>query len=64
MSNYLKETPILNYADSSIQSLVKSKNWLALDTTERVKSIYNYVLPEYFSELTGDMRHQFNMSIP
>ena len=28
------------------------------------KSIYNYVLPEYFSELTGDMRHQFNMSIP
>ena len=43
MNNYLKETSILNYSDSSIQSLVKSKNWLTMDTTERVKSIYNYV---------------------
>ncbi len=43
MNNYLKETPILNYSDSSIQSLVKSKNWLPMDTIERVKSIYNFV---------------------
>jgi hypothetical protein len=34
MNNYLKETPILNYSDSSIQSLVKNKNWLTMDTIE------------------------------
>lgn len=43
MENYLKETPILNYSDSSIQLLIKQNKWLEMDTLERVKSIYNYV---------------------
>ncbi len=43
MKNYLKETEILNYSDVSIQSLIKDKNWMELDTIERVKSIYNFV---------------------
>jgi len=43
MNNYLKETPILNYSDSSIQSLIKSRKWLSMDTVERIKSIYNFV---------------------
>lgn len=46
MNNYLKETKILNYSDSSIQSLVKNKDWLNLDTIQRVKSIYNFVRDE------------------
>lgn len=54
MNNYLKETPILNYSDSSIQSLVKNKNWLAMDTIERVKSIYNYV--------RDDIKFGYNLS--
>lgn len=43
MNNYLKETPILNYSNPSIQSLIKEQKWMELDTIERVKSIYNYV---------------------
>lgn len=43
MINYLKETPILNYSNLSIQSLIKEKKWMELDTVKRVKSIYNYV---------------------
>src|SRR5690554_4245358 len=54
MNNYLKETPILNYSDSSIQSLVKSKNWLTMDTIERVKSIYNFV--------RDDIKFGYNLS--
>lgn len=54
MNDYLKETPILNFSDSSIQSLVKSENWLTMDTTERVKSIYNYV--------RDDIKFGYNLS--
>ncbi len=43
MENYLKETPLLNYSDSSIQSLIKDKKWLTMDTIDQVKAIYNYV---------------------
>lgn len=43
MNNYLKETEILNFSDSSIQLLVKNKGWLNLDTVQRIQSIYNFV---------------------
>jgi hypothetical protein len=43
MVNYLKETEILNFSDPSIQSLVKKKKWIKMDTIEKVKSIYNFV---------------------
>jgi|JI8StandDraft_1071087.scaffolds.fasta_scaffold56318_2 hypothetical protein len=54
MNNYLKETPILNFSDSSIQSLIKSKNWLTMDTIECVKSIYNFV--------RDDIKFGYNLS--
>lgn len=44
--NYLKETPLLNYSDKSIQDLIKNRNWPNLETIEKVKSIYNYVRDE------------------
>lgn len=43
MTNYLKGTKILNYSDSTIQDLIKNKNWLNLDIVQKVKSIYNFV---------------------
>ncbi|HEX8577357.1 MAG TPA: transglutaminase family protein [Flavobacterium sp.] len=46
MNHYLKETTILNYSDSTIQSLIRKKGWLNMNTTERVKSIYNFVRDE------------------
>lgn len=46
MENYLKETELLNYSDASIQALITQGKWIDLDTTERVKSIYNYVRDE------------------
>lgn len=54
MNNYLKETPILNYSDISIQSLIKRKNWLVTDTVERVKAIYNFV--------RDDIKFGYNLS--
>jgi len=46
MDNYLKETRILNYSDTTIQNLVNSRKWNALDTVSKVKAIYNYVRDE------------------
>lgn len=43
MNNYLKETKILDYSDSSIQHLIAQKQWKSLDTVACVKAIYNYV---------------------
>jgi hypothetical protein len=54
MDNYLKETKILNYSDSTIQSLVSSRNWKELDTVSRVKAIYNYV--------RDDIKFGYNLS--
>ncbi len=34
MENYLKETSLLNYSVSSIQSLIKDKKWLTMDTID------------------------------
>ena len=46
MNNYLKETKILNYSHPLIQSLVKKKKWMNMESTEKVKSIYNFVRDE------------------
>jgi hypothetical protein len=43
---YLEETPLLNYSEKAIQTLIKERNWLSLDEVERVKSIYNFVRDE------------------
>lgn len=55
MKAYLKETSILNYSSPSIQSFIKSKNWLALHPVERVKTIYNFV--------RDDIQFGYNISI-
>lgn len=44
--NFLKETQLLNYSDSQIQGLIKERNWLKMNSIEKVKSIYNYVRDE------------------
>ena len=46
MENYLKETEILDYSSGNIQDLINEKQWLKLDTVERVKNIYNFVRDE------------------
>lgn len=46
MNNYLKETKILNYSHPLIQSLVKKKKWMNMESNEKVKSIYNFVRDE------------------
>lgn len=46
MNNYLKETEILDYSSQNIQNLVSEREWLKLDTVERVKAVYNYVRDE------------------
>lgn len=43
---YLIETKILNYSDSSIQQLIFQRKWRELDTFEQIKSIYSYVRDE------------------
>ncbi|SFB40517.1 Transglutaminase-like superfamily protein [Acetitomaculum ruminis DSM 5522] len=46
MEKYLKETPMLNYSDDSIQRLIDDRGWKDLDTYERIKDIYNYIRDE------------------
>ncbi len=43
MTNYLKETELLNFSHPLIQALVKNEDWMKLDLVNRVKAIYNYV---------------------
>ncbi|WMX16048.1 transglutaminase family protein [Aureispira sp. CCB-E] len=42
----LRPTRILDYNHPSIQALIAQQNWNALDTINKVKSIYNYVRDE------------------
>ncbi len=43
METLLKETALLDYSDTTIQELISREGWMALDTVDRVKSIYNFV---------------------
>ncbi|MCP3932880.1 MAG: transglutaminase family protein [Bacteroidetes bacterium] len=43
MNKYLEETPILDFSNLIIQSLIKEKKWMSLNLIERTKSIYNFV---------------------
>ncbi|GAA0722458.1 transglutaminase-like domain-containing protein [Clostridium malenominatum] len=43
MTNYLIETPLLNYKNQIIQKLISDNHWDTLDRTEQVLSIYNFV---------------------
>lgn len=46
MDKYIKETPMLDYSDVSIQQLIQSRKWTELSTFECIKAIYNYVRDE------------------
>ena len=43
MEKYLRETPLLNFSDSSIQKLVEDRRWIESPEFERIKSIYEFV---------------------
>ncbi len=43
MENYLNETNILDYSNTSIQKLLEQKEWGNLNTVCKVKAIYNFV---------------------
>lgn len=56
MEKYLKETKILNYSNPDIQKLIKANKWQELETSERLKTIYNFVRDEIkFGYNTSDL---------
>ncbi len=46
MTQYLQETPMLNFSAPAIQSLIDTHRWQSLAAFERIRSIYNYVRDE------------------
>lgn len=46
MEQFLIETRMLNYSDSSIQQLISQRGWREADPFEQIKSIYSYVRDE------------------
>ena len=46
MQQYLKETPLLNFSASNIQSLILERNWKEMVEYERTKAIYEFVRDE------------------
>ncbi len=46
MSNYLAETPMLDYSAPKLQSLIQSRGWKAMDPFPRIQSIYLFVRDE------------------
>lgn len=43
MRNLLKETYLLDYNSTNIQTLVDKNKWIEMDQHDKIKSIYNYV---------------------
>ncbi len=43
MNKYLQETQMLNFSDSSIQRLIKEKQWLNDNDFQKIQKIYNFV---------------------
>ncbi len=46
MDQYLRETPMLDFSNNSIQELIEKRGWRNLDEYRCLKSIYNYVRDE------------------
>lgn len=46
MTQYLQETPMLNFSAPAIQTLIGTHRWQSLAPFERIRSIYNYVRDE------------------
>ena len=43
MNKYLQETQMLNFSNSSIQRLIKEKQWLNDNDFQKIQKIYNFV---------------------
>lgn len=54
MEQYLRETPLLNFSASSIQQLMKSRNWESLDPYLRIRHIYDFVRDEILFGCNAD----------
>lgn len=52
MKEFLKETHMLDFNDSRIQSLIENRGWKDLEQFECIKAIYLYV-SRYKSTKTG-----------
>lgn len=46
MEKYLRETSILNFSDTSIQRLIRDRQWKNADEFNRIRQIYNFVRDE------------------
>lgn len=46
MKKYLDETPILDYSNFSIQTLIRAKGWGGMNLKEKIVEIHNYVRDE------------------
>jgi hypothetical protein len=46
MNNLLKETPLINYSQTSIRTLIENRGWRDMNEKERILAIYNYVRDE------------------
>ena len=46
MTQYLKETSMLNFSNPSIQKLIEVKRWKEQNKFDCLKSIYNFVRDE------------------
>ncbi len=46
MNPLLQETKLLNFSDSTIQTLLKKRQWQILDDVKKVEAIYNFVRDE------------------
>ncbi len=58
MDRYLTETPMLDFSNSAIQSLIKERGWMPLGEFERIRAIYNFVRDEIlFGYNTDDSLH-------
>ncbi|PQP81556.1 transglutaminase [Paenibacillus sp. PCH8] len=46
METYVVQTELLNYNHSTIQKLIRNRNWAAQSTREQILNVYNYVRDE------------------
>jgi hypothetical protein len=46
MNHDLEQTQLLDYNHSTIQSLIRSRNWVSLPIKEQILNVYNYVRDE------------------
>ncbi len=46
MSDFLKETEMLDYSNTAIQNLIEKRKWQNLSDIDKIKATYNFVRDE------------------